>query len=87
MNFITTKSLEHIFYFDILFIPLITLNCVKLGRPVTFIKYLDSSLFNPLSTNPTKWSNILKQLLECVWPFCGIVAERVNMSTKNFNLE
>ena len=36
---------------------------------------------NPLSTNFTKWSNTLKQfvvnakeLLECVWPFCGIGA-------------
>ena len=30
---------------------------------------------NPLSANPTKWSNTLKQfdeLFECVWPFCVI---------------
>ena len=31
---------------------------------------------NPLSANPTKKSNTLKQfadeLFECVWPFCGI---------------
>ena len=32
--------------------------------------------FNPLSANPTKWSNTLKQFvdLECVWPFCGVGA-------------
>ena len=36
---------------------------------------------NPLSANPTKWSNTLKQfvgrsdeLYECVWPFCGVGA-------------
>ena len=37
-------------------------------------------IINPLSTNPTKWLNILKQFLghnrgiECVWPFCGVAA-------------
>ena len=34
--------------------------------------------FNPLSTNPRKWSDTLKQfvdeLLECVWPFCEVGA-------------
>ena len=37
---------------------------------------------NPLSTNPIKWSNttqtirrqIVAELFECVWPFCGIGA-------------
>ena len=36
---------------------------------------------HPSSTNPTKWSNILKQLsavadnlFECVWPFYGVGA-------------
>ena len=36
---------------------------------------------NPLSTNPTTWSNTLKQfvstadeLFESVWPFCGVGA-------------
>ena len=29
---------------------------------------------NPLSANPTKWSNTLKQLFERVWPFCRLVA-------------
>ena len=41
---------------------------------------------NHFSANFTKWSNILKQirqqfvdeLLECVWPFCGIGGWRVN---------
>ena len=37
--------------------------------------------FNPLSANPTKWPNTLKQfgdeLFECVWPFCEISAKRV----------
>ena len=37
-------------------------------------------IINPLSTNPTKWLNTLKQFLgnnrgiECVWPFCGVAA-------------
>ena len=44
------------------------------------------SVFNPLSANPAKWSNTLKQynssatadeLFECVWTFCGVCAERV----------
>ena len=48
--------------------------------------YLNKScrLVNPLSTNPTKWSNTLKQfvsladeLLEHVWPFCKVGTERV----------
>ena len=37
--------------------------------------------FNPLSTNPTKWPNTLKQFVDnlptnclSVWPFCGIGA-------------
>ena len=36
---------------------------------------------SPLSGNPTKWSNtqtirrqIVDELFECVWPFCGIGA-------------
>ena len=36
-------------------------------------------LVNPLSVNPTKWSNTLKlsrqiadELFECVWPFFGV---------------
>ena len=38
---------------------------------------------NPLSANPTKWSNTLKQFIgdlptKCVWPFCEIGAKRVN---------
>ena len=35
--------------------------------------------FNPLSANPQKWSNTLKQfvgntrrIFECVWPFCEV---------------
>ena len=30
--------------------------------------------FNPLSDNPTKWSNTqaVRRLFECVQPFCGI---------------
>ena len=31
---------------------------------------------NPLSVNPTKWSNTLKRF-ECAWPFCKVVAKRV----------
>ena len=41
----TTESLKDIFYFDIkwvLFIRLMTLNCLKLGTAVTFMKYLAS---------------------------------------------
>ena len=35
-------------------------------------------VINPLSANPTKWSNTYRQfafadeLFECVWPFCGV---------------
>ena len=40
---------------------------------------------NALSTNPTKWSNTLQQLFECIWPFCGVIAFRVTVfSTKIF---
>ena len=34
----------------------------------------DSLLINPLSTNPTKWSNTLDELSECVLLFCGVGA-------------
>ena len=58
-------------------------------RKVGFLIYLKDYLYlkqkqvEPLSTNPTKWSNTLKQtirwqiadeLFECVWPFCGVGA-------------
>ena len=35
---------------------------------------LKINIFNPLSTNPTKWSNTLfaNKLFECVRPFCDI---------------
>ena len=40
------------------------------------------SSINPLSANPTNWSNTLKQfvkqnadeLFDCVWPFCEVGA-------------
>ena len=35
---------------------------------------ITASVMKELSTNPTKWSNTLKQfvgLFKCVWPFCG----------------
>ena len=41
---------------------------------------MDSISLNPLSANPTKWSNTPKQFvgrsrqIEFVWPFCGIGA-------------
>ena len=51
---------------------------------------------NPLSANPTKWSNKLKQsvgklptnqiadeLFECVWPFCEIGAKRAKRQIQN----
>ena len=48
--------------------------------------------FNPLSANPTKWWNTLKQivavvnkLFECVWPFCVDGAEKTTQeSVKSF---
>ena len=44
---------------------------------------------NPLSANPTKWSNTLKQfvdeLFECVRPFCGVGAQRVNSIRDKFD--
>ena len=42
--------------------------------------------FNPLSANPSKWSNTLKQFVGCcrrivwVWPFWGVSALRVSSS-------
>ena len=32
----------------------------------------DLEWLHPFSPKPTKWSNTLKQLFECVWPICGI---------------
>ena len=45
----------------------------------------------PLSANPTKWSNTLKQfvgeiadeLFECVWPFYEIGAKRIMLKKIN----
>ena len=49
-----------------------------------FLFFLNDNL-NPLSANPTKRSNKLKQFVnntdesfECVWPFCGVGTWRVN---------
>ena len=43
---------------------------------------MKDQVFNPLSANPTKCSNTLKQFehkqFKCVWPFCEIGAEKVN---------
>ena len=38
---------------------------------------------NLLNTNPTKWSNTLKQfqLFECVWPFCGLALKGLKKLT------
>ena len=47
--------------------------------------------FSPLSVNPTKWSNTLKQFASycwrVVWPFCGVGAERVKLKLQNFKLQ
>ena len=44
---------------------------------------------NPLSANPPKWSNTLKQFVgkfECVCPFCGIGAQRVkNLESRDYS--
>ena len=44
------------------------------------------SSFNPLNTNPTKFqthsknlSSTADELFECVWPFCGVGAQRVHL--------
>ena len=39
------------------------------------------ALNNPLSANFTKWANTLfaDELFECVWPFCGIGAKKINI--------
>ena len=43
-----------------------------------FLRQLQHPLLNPVSGNPTKWSNTLKQiadeLFDCVRPFCEIGA-------------
>ena len=51
-------------------------------------KFLVLSMFNPLSTNLTSWSNILKELsakavklFECVKPFSEVGPERVKQET------
>ena len=44
--------------------------------PLFLKQFFPSCPINPLSANPTKWSNTLF-LFECVWPFCGISAWRV----------
>ena len=42
---------------------------------------LSTNNFNPLSINPTKWSDTIKQfvsccqqVVECIWTFCGVGA-------------
>ena len=51
-----------------------------------FPDILKTAEINPLSTNPTKWSNTLKQfadeLCECIWQFCKIGAEKVKPGFK-----
>ena len=49
-----------------------------ISLPKKFLYKID---LNPLSANPTKWSNTLNnssavadELFECVWPFCGVDA-------------
>ena len=52
-------------------------------------KNIDQINFNTLSAIPTKWSNTLlnnssgvaNELLESVWPFCGVGAWRVKKTT------
>ena len=38
--------------------------------------YFFCAFFKPLNDNSTKWSNTLKQLFDCVWPFRGVGAWR-----------
>ena len=60
-------------------------NRYKVKAPIQLWSESQPQHFNPLSTNPTKWSNTFKQFVdklltncfECVWPFCEIGAERV----------
>ena len=40
-------------------------------------KKTDLGKFIPLSVNPTKCSDKLKQFVGCDWPICGVGAERV----------
>ena len=56
------------------------------GAKLRFVWYYQQAktstiTINPLSANPTKRSNTLKQLsafpdelFECVWPYCGVGA-------------
>ena len=49
---------------------------------------------NPLSANPTKWSNTLKQFVGCcrqivwvVWPVCGVGASRIKKGINTLKYE
>ena len=50
----------------------------QLNYLLLFFTSSECCVINPLSANPTKWSNTLKQftdeLFECVWPLCEIGA-------------
>ena len=59
----------------------------KAGLRFNAAKITTENAFNPLSANPTKWSNTLKQLtakadelFECVWPFYGVGAWKLNQN-------
>ena len=63
---------------DLLYLARSTYENVKLNRLKRFLTLihvddLDSNL-NPSSANPTKWSNTLDELFQCIWQFCGIGA-------------
>ena len=49
-------------------------------------------ILNPLNTNPTRWSNTLKQFVrnyrriadECIWLFCGVGALGIKLRLSDF---
>ena len=48
---------------------------------------------NPLSANPTKWSNkhnssaVADELFECVWPFCGVALKRLMVNLQQTEVD
>ena len=67
-------------------------HCVSvLGNFILIFSYSDADKSSkphptsPLSVNPAKWSNTLKQfeLFEYVWPFCEVCAYKVKIKPLN----
>ena len=62
---------------------------ILINASMTSVSTHISVFFNPLSANHTKMAKHTQtirhqfpvELFECVWPFCGVGAERVKITT------